>query len=90
VLSDGMGMKGVRVDGAATSIGGKEFGEGSVKVVGDKGGDDVLVAIWNDKKVMRTDGVEVVLPSRAREHAWLRTCGTGGTPLCISVHRFAL
>ena len=66
VLSDGTGVKGARVDSATASIGGKEFRKGGVEVVGDKGGDDVLVAIRNDKKVTRTNSVEVVLPARAR------------------------
>ena len=89
VLSDRTGMKGVQVDGTTTSISGKEFREGGMKIVGDEGGNDVLVTIRDDKKVMRTNGVEVVLPARAREHAWLRTCGARSASLCISIHRLS-
>ena len=63
VLSNGTSMKGARVNGAATSIGGEEFQESCVKIVGNERGDDVLIAIRDDKEVMRTDGVEVVLPT---------------------------
>ena len=90
VLSDGMGVKGARVNGATASVGGKEFRESSVEVIGDKGGDDVFVAIRNDKKVTRTDGIEVVLPSRARKYTWLRTCGTRSMSLYVSIHCFGL
>jgi len=90
VLSNRTGMKGARVDSTATSISGKELGKGCVEVVGNKGGDDVLVAVRNNKKVTRTNGIEVVLPARAREYTWLRTCGTGSTSLHVSVHRFGL
>ena len=90
VLSDRTGVKGARVDGATVSVGGEEFRKSGVEVVRNKGGDDVLVAIRNDKKVMRTNSVEVVLPARARKHTWLRACGTGSTSLCVSVHRFSL
>ena len=44
-------MEGVRVNRAATSIGGKEFRECHVKVVRNKGGNDVFIAVGNDKKV---------------------------------------
>jgi len=79
-------MKGARVDGTTMSVSGKELGKGGVEVVGNEGGDDVLVAVGNDKKVARTKGVEVVLPSRARKYTWLRAGGTGSMSLCISVH----
>ena len=77
VLSDGTGVKGARVDGATTSIGGEELGKGCVKVIGNEGGNNVLVTVMDDNKVMRTNGVEVVLPSRARKYTWLRAGGTG-------------
>jgi len=90
VLSDGMGVKGARVDGAATSISGEELREGSMEVVGDERGDDVLLAIRNDKEVTCTNSVEVVLPARARKYIWLGASRTGGTPLYVSIHRFGL
>ena len=88
VLSDGTGVQGVRVDGATTSIGGEELGKGCVKVIGNEGRNDVLVAVRDDKKVTRTNSVEVVLPSGARKYTWLRAGGTGSTSLCISVYCF--
>ena len=88
VLSYSAGVKGTRVDGATVSVGGEEFRKSGVKVIRDEGRDYVLVAIGNDKEVMRTSGVEVVLPSWAREYAWLGASGTQGTSLCISIHRF--
>ena len=88
VLSDRMSVKRARVDGATASVSGQEFGEGRVKVIGNEGGNDVLIAIRDDKKVTCTNGVEVVLPSRARKYTWLRAGGTGSMSLCISVHCF--
>ena len=86
VLSYRIGMKGARVDGATASIGGKELGKGHVKVIGNEGGNDVLITIRNDKKVTCTNGVEIVLPSQARKYTWLGAGRTGSTSLCISIH----
>jgi len=86
VLSYGMGMKGVRVDGATMSVSGEKFREGCMEVVGDEGGNHVLVAVRDDKEMMHTNGVEVVLPARARKDTWLRACGTGSASLCVSIH----
>jgi len=69
VLSNRMGMKGARVDGATASVGGEELRKSGVEVVRNKGGDDVLIAIRNDKKVMCTNGVEVVVPSWTRVYS---------------------
>ena len=66
VVSDGTGVKGARVDGTTTSIRGEELGKGCIEVVGNKGGNDVLIAIRNDKEVTRTNSVKVILPARAR------------------------
>ena len=63
VLSYSTGMKGTRVDGAATSVSGEEFRKGRVKVVGDEWGDDILIAVGNDKEMARTNGVKVILPA---------------------------
>jgi len=89
VLSDGTGMERTRVDCTAMSIRGEELREGCVSVVGNKGGDDILIAVRNDKEVTHTDGVEVVLPAGARKYTRLRACGTQSMPLCISVHCFS-
>jgi len=88
VLSNGTGVKGTRVNSATASIGGEELGKGGVKVVGNEGRNDVLVAVRNNEEMTCTDGVEVVLPSWAREYTWLRASGTWSTSLCISVHCF--
>jgi len=90
VLPDGAGVKGARMDSATASIGSEQFRKGCVKVIRNEWGNDILVAVWNDKEVTRTNGIEIVLPTRAREHTRLRTCGTRGTSLCISVHCFGL
>ena len=90
VLPDRTGMERARVNCAATSISGKEFGEGCVKVIGNKGGDDVFIAVGNDEEVTRANSVEVVLPTRAREYTWLGACGTRSASLCVSVHRLSL
>ena len=90
VLSNGTGVKGARVDSAATSISGEELGEGCVEVVKDKGGNDVLIAVGDDKKVTRTNGIKVVLPTRAREYTWLRACRARSMSLCVSVPCFSL
>ena len=88
MLPDRASMKGARVNGTATSIGGEEFGKGGVEVVGDEGGDNVLFAIGNDEKVVGTNGVEVVLPPRSWVNSWLRTIGTRGASLCVSIPCF--
>ena len=90
VLSDGTGMKGARVDGAAMSVSGKELREGHVEVIGDEGGNDVLIAIRDYKEVTRTNSIEVVLPARARKYTRLRACGTGSASFCVSIHCFSL
>jgi len=83
-------MKGVRVDGTTMSISSKELGKGGVEIVRNKRGDDVLVAIRNDKKVARTHGIKVVLPSQAGEHTWLRAGGTRSASFCFSIHCLSL
>jgi len=90
VLSNGMGVKGARVDSTATSISGEELRKGHVEVVGNKGGNDIFITVRNDKKVTHTNSVKVVLPTQARKYTWLRACRTGSTSLCVSVHCFSL
>ena len=86
VLSNRMSMKGARVDGTTASIGGKEFGKGGVEVIGNEGGDDVLVAIRNDKKVVGANGIEIVFPSWTRVYTRLRASGTRSASFCVSIH----
>ena len=86
VLPNSASIKGVGMNAAATTIGGKELREGSMEIVRDDGGNNVFLAIWDDKKVASTGGVEVVLPSRTWVDSWLRTVGTGSAPFSISVH----
>jgi len=83
VLPNRTGMKRARVNCAAMSISGKELGEGRVKIIGNEGGDDILVTIRDNEEMTCTDGVKVVLPARARKHTWLRACGTWGMSLCV-------
>ena len=90
VLSDRMSMKGARVDGTTASIGGKEFRKGGVEVIRNKGGNDVLVAIWNDKKVASANGIKIFFPSQTGMYAWLRTSGTGSASFCVSIHHLSL
>ena len=90
VLSDRMSVEGARVDGTTASISGKEFRKGGVEVVRNIGGDDILVAIRNDKKVASANGIEIVLPSQTRVYAWLRASGTGSVSFCISIHCLSL
>jgi len=86
VLPNRVSVKGARVNCTAMTISGKKFREGGMKVVGNKGGDDVLFAIRNDKEMASTSCVEVVLPSRTWVNSWLRTIRTGSASFCISVH----
>jgi len=90
VVSNRMGMEGARVNCAATSIGGKEFRECRVKVVRNKGGNDVFIAVGNNKKVACADGVEVVLPTQAREYTRLGAGRTRSASFYVSVHCFGL
>lgn len=73
MVPDWASMKRAGVDGASATIGGKEFRECGVEVVRYEGGNDILVTIWNDKEVASTCRREIILPTRARENAWLRT-----------------
>jgi len=88
VVPNGSGMEGTGMDSAATTIGGKKFWECGIKVVGNERGNNVLIAIGNDKEMTGASGCEIVLPTRAWEYAGLRTTGTGGLPFGISIHSF--
>ena len=90
VVSDRTSVEGTRMDGTTMSIGGKEFRKGGVEVVRNERGDDILVAIRNDKKVASASGVEVVFPSRTGMYAWLRTSGTWSVSFCVSIHHLSL
>ena len=89
VMPDWTSMEGARVDHTAMSISGQELGESGVEVIRDEGGNHILIAVRNDKKVTRTNGVEVVLPSWTGEYSWLRARGARGAFLCVSIHRFS-
>jgi len=90
VLSNWASMKGTRMDGAATTISGKEFGKGGMEVIGNERGDNIFFTVGNDKKVVGTCFSEVVLPSRTWKDAWLRTIGTWGLSFSVSVHGLVL
>jgi len=76
------------MNGATATVGGKEFGEGGVKVIGDESGDNVFFTIWNDKEMASSHSVEVVLPSGTWVDAWLRTIGTWSLSFGVSIHDF--
>ena len=57
-------MKRTRVNRAVISISGKKFGKGVTEIVSNKGGDDVIVSLWNDEEVASSSHVEVILPAR--------------------------
>ena len=63
------------MNGAVTPIRGKEFGEGAAEVVSDKWRNDIFVTQRDDKKVVSTGGVEVVVPARTRVRARLGVNG---------------
>ena len=88
VVPYGSGMERMGMDGAATTVGGKEFWECGIEVVGNEGGDNVLIAIGNDKEMTGARGCKIVFPARAWEYARLRTTGTGGLSFGVSVHGF--
>jgi len=76
------------VDCATTTISGKKLGKGGVEIVGNEQGDNIFFAIWDDKEVASTSGVEVILPSRTRVDSWLGTVGTGSMSFYVSIHGF--
>jgi len=82
-------MKRMRVDRATAAVSGKEFGEGSVEVIGDERGDDILFTVGDNKEVTGASGIEVVLPSRTWVHSWLGTVGAWSLPFYVSVHCFS-
>ena len=63
------------MDSAVAPIRGKEFRKRVAKVIADKRGDNIFVTYWNDKKVVSSCGVKVVLPARAGVSAGLRISG---------------
>ena len=86
VVSDRASMEGTGVDRAVVAVSCKYFGEGHVKVVRDEWHDNIFFAIWDNEEVTSTCSIEVVLPSRARVDAWLRTSGTGGAFFGFCIH----
>jgi len=86
VVADRISMKRVRVDDTATTVGGKEFREGGMEIIRDEGGDDILFSIGDNKEMASAGGIEVVLPSRTWEDAWLRTTRTGSMSFSVSIH----
>ena len=88
VLPNGVSIERMGMDSTATTISGKKFGEGGVEVIGNEGGDNVLFTVGDNKKVVGTHSVKVVLPSRTRENTRLGTVRTWSMPLNISFHGF--
>ena len=86
VLSDWASVKRTRMDCAATTISGKEFGKSGVEIIRDEGGNDIFFAIRDDKEMAGTNGVKIVLPSWTWVNAWLGTVGTGSLFLYLNVH----
>jgi len=83
-------MKRTGVDRATMAVSSKEFGKGGMEIIRDKGGDDVLFAIRDDKEMAGPNGVEVVLPSWTWVYSWLGTVQAWGSPFCVSIYRFDL
>jgi len=72
------------------TIRGKEFGKGGMEVVRDKGGNDVLIAIRNDKKVAGACGCEVIPPAGTGKDTRLGAIGTWSAFFSVSIHSFSL
>jgi len=89
VVSNWMGMKRARVDCATMAVSGKELGKGGMEIVGNERGNNIFFAIWDDKEMASTGGVEVVLPSRTWVNSWLGTVGTGSASFYVSIHGFS-
>jgi len=87
VLSNWASMKRMRVDCATMAISSEKFRKGSMEIVRDEGGDDVLFAIRDDKEMAGPDSVEVVLPSGPWVDSWLRAVGTRSPSFYVSIHR---
>ena len=79
-------MKGARVDCAAATISSEEFRESGMEVIGDERGDNVLFAVWDNKKVAGACGRKVVSLARAREDTRLGTVGARSVSFCVSVY----
>ena len=76
------------MDCAAATVCGKELGESGMEIIRNKGGNDVLLAIGNDKEVAGACGCEVILPAGAGENTRLGTIGTRSLSLCVSICGF--
>jgi len=85
VVANGTSMKRTRM-GTAATVSSKKFRKGSMEIIRNKGGNDVLFTVGDDKEMTGTGRVEVVLPSRTWEDAWLRTVRTRSSSFSISVH----
>ena len=88
VLSYWASMERARIDCTSMAICSKELGKGGMKIVGDERGNDILIAIRNDKEVAGTCGRKVVLPARTGEDARLGTIGTRSLSFSFSIHGF--
>jgi len=74
------------MDGTAVAISGQKFWEGGVKVILDEGGNNIVIAIRDDKIVMGAHYIEVVLPPRTRVDTRLRTSWGRSLILLVSLH----
>jgi len=81
-------VKGARVNGATMAIGGKELRKGGVEVIRNKGGDDILFIIRDNKEVAGACCGKIVPPARTRENARLGTSRTGSALFSLSVPSF--
>ena len=86
VVSDWVSMERAGMNCATVAVSSKKFGEGGMEIVGDEGGNNVFLAIGDNKEMASANGVEVVLPSGTWVDSWLRTIGTGSSSLYVSVH----
>jgi len=89
VLSNWTSMKRTGVDCTTTAVSSEEFGESSVEIIRNEGGDNVLFTIRDNKKMAGTNSIEIVLPSRTWVNSWLRAVRAWSLSLCISFHRFS-
>ena len=86
VVSDWVSMERAGMNCATVAVSSKKFREGGMEIVGDEGGNNVFLAIRDNKEMASANGIEVVLPSRTWLNFWLGTIGAQSTPLRVSVH----
>ena len=71
------------MNGAALSLGHQELWKRTVKIIQDKWGNGILLAIRDDEEVAGAHGIPVIVPARTRKDTRLGTFRCWSSVLCV-------